>query len=154
PPARAPPWTPPATSRRGSRRSRRPAAHPRRAAGSGTRANSEARHGPVRAAPRPSSRSATPRAAASRAPRPCHVTLFVRPWLPMILHASFEAAAACDEDALARLQHPEARIGEMPNAINTSGTERDAETAPAAFRKRKAMLASQSYEVHDVLEAG
>jgi ketosteroid isomerase-like protein len=72
----------------------------------------------------------------------------------MILHDFFEAAAAFDEDALARLLHPEARISEMPNAINREGTERDAETALTAFRKGKTMLASQSYDVHDVIVAG
>jgi ketosteroid isomerase-like protein len=72
----------------------------------------------------------------------------------MILHDFFEAAAAFDEDALAKLMHPDARISEMPNAINRGGTERDAETALVAFRKGRQMLAEQSYEVHDVLEAG
>jgi ketosteroid isomerase-like protein len=72
----------------------------------------------------------------------------------MILHDFFEAAAAFDEDALATLMHPDVRISEMPNAINREGTERDAETALAAFRKGREMLAEQSYEVHDVLESG
>ena len=72
----------------------------------------------------------------------------------MILHDFFDAAAAFDENALAKLLHPEARISEMPNAVNRSGTERDMTTALAAFRKGKTMLAEQSYEVHDVLEAG
>ena len=72
----------------------------------------------------------------------------------MILHDFFEAAAAFDEDALAKLMHPEARVSEMPNAINTHGTERDMDTALAAFRRGRQMLAEQSYEVHDVLEAG
>ena len=72
----------------------------------------------------------------------------------MILHEFFEAAATFDEDAMARLMHPDARISEMPNAINKNGTERDVETALAAFRKGKAMLAEQTYEVHDVLQAG
>jgi ketosteroid isomerase-like protein len=57
----------------------------------------------------------------------------------MILHDFFDAAAAFDEDALASLMHPDARISEMPLA---------------AFRKGRTMLAEQSYEVHDVLEAG
>jgi ketosteroid isomerase-like protein len=72
----------------------------------------------------------------------------------MILHEFFAAAAAFDEDALAKLLHPEARISEMPNAINPEGTERDVQAALAAFRKGKALLARQSYEVHEVLEAG
>jgi ketosteroid isomerase-like protein len=72
----------------------------------------------------------------------------------MILHDFFEAAAAFDEDALATLLHPDVRISEMPNAVNRGGTERDATTALAAFRKGKTLLAEQSYEVHDVLDAG
>jgi len=72
----------------------------------------------------------------------------------MILQDFFDAAAAFDEDALARLVHPEVRISEMPNAVNRGGTERGREDALAAFRRGRAMLASQSYEVHDVLEAG
>src|SRR3954454_10251397 len=72
----------------------------------------------------------------------------------MILHDFFEAAAAFDEHALAKLIHPEVRIREMPNAINREGTERDAETARAALRKGATLLAEQSYEVHDVLRAG
>jgi len=72
----------------------------------------------------------------------------------MILHEFFEAVAAFDEGAMAALLHPDARISEMPNAINREGTERDVQAALAAFRKGKALLASQSYEVHEVLEAG
>ena len=72
----------------------------------------------------------------------------------MILHEFFEAATAFDEDALAKLLHPDARISEMPNAINKNGTERDLEAALAAFRKGKTMLAEQRYDVHDVIVAG
>jgi ketosteroid isomerase-like protein len=72
----------------------------------------------------------------------------------MILHDFFEAAAAFDEDALAKLIHPDVHFSEMPNAINRGGTERGREEARAAFRRGKALLAEQSYEVHDVLEAG
>ncbi len=72
----------------------------------------------------------------------------------MLLHDFFDAVAAFDEDAFAKLMHPEARISEMPNAINKNGTERDVDTALAAFRKGKAMLASQSYDVQDVIVAG
>ena len=72
----------------------------------------------------------------------------------MILHDFFDAAAAFDEDALATLLHPDVRISEMPNAINRGGTERGAQEAFAAFRKGRAMLAEQSYDVHDVIVAG
>jgi ketosteroid isomerase-like protein len=72
----------------------------------------------------------------------------------MILDDFFTAAAAFDEDALAAIVHPDVRISEMPNAINKGGTERDRETALAAFRRGRELLAEQSYEVHEVLEAG
>jgi ketosteroid isomerase-like protein len=72
----------------------------------------------------------------------------------MILHDFFEAAAAFDEDALAKLLHPEARISEMPNAVNRGGTERGPEDALAAFRRGREMLAGQAYDVEDVIVAG
>jgi ketosteroid isomerase-like protein len=72
----------------------------------------------------------------------------------MILHDFLEAVAAFDEEAMTKLIHPDVRFSEMPNAINREGTERDAETALLAFRKGRAMLAEQSYDVHEVLEAG
>ena len=72
----------------------------------------------------------------------------------MILHEFFEAAAAFDENALVKLMHPDVRISEMPNAVNRGGTERGAEDALAAFRRGKAMLARQSYDVEDVIVAG
>jgi ketosteroid isomerase-like protein len=72
----------------------------------------------------------------------------------MLLHDFFDAVAAFDEDAFAKLMHPEARISEMPNAINKNGTERDLDTALAAFRNGKTMLAEQSYDVEDVIVAG
>ena len=43
----------------------------------------------------------------------------------MILDDFFAAAAEFDDEALARVMHPEARFSEMPNAINRDGTERD-----------------------------
>ena len=72
----------------------------------------------------------------------------------MILHDFFDAAATFDEDALAKLMHPEVRISEMPNAINRGGTERGPDEALVAFRKGKEMLARQSYDVQDVIVAG
>jgi ketosteroid isomerase-like protein len=72
----------------------------------------------------------------------------------MIVHDFFDAAARFDEAALAALLHPEARISELPNAINREGTERDVAQAREAFARGKGLLASQSYDVHQVLEAG
>ena len=72
----------------------------------------------------------------------------------MILHDFFAAAATFDEDALARLLHPEAIITELPNAINRDGTERDVTAARDAFARGRGLLASQRYDVHEVIEAG
>src|SRR5689334_9457164 len=72
----------------------------------------------------------------------------------MILHDFFDAAARFDDGALSRLLHPEARISELPNAINREGTERDVEQARAAFARGRGMLASQTYDVHQVIQDG
>jgi ketosteroid isomerase-like protein len=72
----------------------------------------------------------------------------------MLLHDFFAAAAAFDEEAMARIMHPDGHISEMPNAINRAGTERDVPTARKAFARGKGMLAKQSYEVHEVLQSG
>src|SRR3954447_6892454 len=72
----------------------------------------------------------------------------------MILHEFFAAAATFDEDALARVLHPEARISEMPNAINRHGTERDLPAAREAFARGRPLPVAQRYDVHDVLVAG
>src|SRR3954451_8910419 len=72
----------------------------------------------------------------------------------MLLDDFFAAAAAFDAEALERVLHPDARISEMPNAINRTGTERDVADARAAFARGKGLLSSQSYDVHDVVQAG
>ena len=72
----------------------------------------------------------------------------------MILEDFFAAAAAFDEEALGRVLHPEARISEMPNAINRGGTERDVAAAREAFQRGKGLLSQQSYDVHEVIEHG
>jgi ketosteroid isomerase-like protein len=72
----------------------------------------------------------------------------------MILHDFFDAAARFDDDALAAVLHPHARISEMPNAINPTGTERDLAQAREAFVRGRGLLASQAYDVHQVIEAG
>jgi ketosteroid isomerase-like protein len=69
----------------------------------------------------------------------------------MILDDFFTAAAAFDEDALAAILHPEARISELPNAINKDGTERSLEEAQTAFRRGRALLSEQSYDVKKVV---
>ena len=72
----------------------------------------------------------------------------------MILDDFFAAVAAFDEDALAPLLHPDVRISEMPNAMNREGSERTREEALEAFRRGRGLLAEQSYDVHEVIEAG
>lgn len=72
----------------------------------------------------------------------------------MILDDFFAAASAFDEEALARVLHPDARISEMPNLINREGTERDLTSAREAFARGKGLLARQSYDVHEVIKAG
>ena len=72
----------------------------------------------------------------------------------MILDDFFAAAAAFDEEAMARVLHPEARISEMPNAVNRDGTERDVPAARKAFARGKGLLSEQTYDVHEVLQTG
>ena len=72
----------------------------------------------------------------------------------MILDDFFAAAAAFDAEALERVLHPEARIREMPHAINQGGTERNTVQAREAFERGKGLLSSQRYDVHDVIETG
>src|SRR3954451_23040648 len=72
----------------------------------------------------------------------------------MILDDFFAAAAAFDAEALARVLHPEARISEMPNAINRAGTERDMVQAREAFERGKGLLSDQRYDVHETVVAG
>jgi ketosteroid isomerase-like protein len=72
----------------------------------------------------------------------------------MILHDFFDATARFDEDALDAVLHPDAHISEMPNAINRTGTERDVAQAREAFARGRGLLASQAYDVHQVIEAG
>lgn len=72
----------------------------------------------------------------------------------MILHDFYSAAAAFDDEALARVVHPEARFSEMPNRINPEGTERDLPAAREAFQRGQGLLSAQSFEIHAALEAG
>src|SRR3954451_23770735 len=72
----------------------------------------------------------------------------------MILDDFFSAAAAFDEEALARVLHPDAQISEMPNAINRHGTERTVAEAREAFARGKGLLSAQSYDVHQIITAG
>lgn len=71
-----------------------------------------------------------------------------------ILDDFFTAASTFDAGALARVLHPEARISEMPNAINREGTERDVAAAREAFERGRGLLSAQRYDVHQVVEAG
>jgi ketosteroid isomerase-like protein len=72
----------------------------------------------------------------------------------MILEELFAACAAFDDEALARLLHPDVRISEMPNLINREGTDRDLPAAREAFQRGKELLSSQSFEIHSALEVG
>ena len=72
----------------------------------------------------------------------------------MILHDFFDAAARFDDTALAAVMHPEARISEMPNAINRDGSERDLVAAREAFARGKGLLSEQRYDIHQVVTAG
>src|ERR1700750_3215577 len=72
----------------------------------------------------------------------------------MILHDFYSAAAAFDDEALARVVHPEAHFSEMPNLINTEGSERDLPAAREAFQRGKGLLSSHSFEIHSALEVG
>ena len=72
----------------------------------------------------------------------------------MILDDFFAAAAAFDAEALARVLHPDARISELPNAINRGGSKRDMVEARAAFERGKGLLSEQSYDVHETIVSG
>ena len=73
----------------------------------------------------------------------------------MILDDFFAAVAAFDDEALARVVHPDVRFSEMPNAINRDGTERDRAAALAGVRAGpRTLLAQQSYDVHERVDAG
>ena len=71
----------------------------------------------------------------------------------MILHEFFDAAARFDDVALAELLHPEARISELPNAINRDGTERDAEQAREAFERISAAVSDVGTRIQAIAEA-
>jgi len=71
----------------------------------------------------------------------------------MILDDFFAAAETFDDAALARVLHPDARISEMPNAINPSGAERDVPAAREAFARGRGLLSSQRYDVRDAIVA-
>jgi ketosteroid isomerase-like protein len=66
----------------------------------------------------------------------------------------FTAVATFDAEALAGLLHPDARISEMPNAVNTTGTERDRATALEVFEWGRELLRAQSFDVHERVVAG
>ncbi|MEA2131844.1 MAG: hypothetical protein QOJ85_4735 [Solirubrobacteraceae bacterium] len=57
------------------------------------------------------------------------------------------------EDLLALL-HPEVRVIEHPNLINPAGATRDRDAVAAGYVAGKALLAEQSFELHEVLVAG
>jgi ketosteroid isomerase-like protein len=72
----------------------------------------------------------------------------------MVLDDFFRAAETFDDEALARVLHPDARVSELPNLINRDGTERDLDDARKAFANGRGLLSAQRYEIHEVIEAG
>jgi ketosteroid isomerase-like protein len=72
----------------------------------------------------------------------------------MILHDFFDAVTRFDDTALEAVMHPQARVSEMPNAINRNGTERGLAGARDAFARGRGLLAAQSFEIHEVIESG
>jgi ketosteroid isomerase-like protein len=72
----------------------------------------------------------------------------------MILDDFFAAAAAFDDEALARVLHTAAHISEMPNLINRAGTERGVDAACEAFARGRGLLSAQRYDVHQVITSG
>src|SRR5688572_4418448 len=72
----------------------------------------------------------------------------------MVLDDLFSAVADFDGARLAAIVHDEVRFSEMPNLINPEGTERDREAALAGLEKGRALLARQSYDVHERVVAG
>jgi ketosteroid isomerase-like protein len=72
----------------------------------------------------------------------------------MILEDFYSAAAAFDEEAFLRVVDADVRFSEMPNLINSKGTERDLSIALRAFRRGKELLSAQSFEIHSALEVG
>jgi ketosteroid isomerase-like protein len=67
-------------------------------------------------------------------------------------------AVVADLDAgvenLLALLHPEVRVIEHPNPINPAGATRDRDAVAAGYVAGKALLAEQSFELHEVLVAG
>jgi ketosteroid isomerase-like protein len=58
------------------------------------------------------------------------------------------------EDDLRAVVHPDARFVEHPNPVVPAGAVRDAAESEQGFRAGKALLAEQSFELHEVLVAG
>jgi ketosteroid isomerase-like protein len=57
-------------------------------------------------------------------------------------------------DALLDVLDPAVRITEHPNAISPRGAVRDRDAAVAGFLAGKALLESQTFDVHEVLVSG
>ncbi len=64
------------------------------------------------------------------------------------------ADLASGADDLRDILHPDVRITEHPNAINPRGQVRDRDASIAGFEAGKQLLASQTFEVHEVIANG
>ncbi|MGY1778098.1 nuclear transport factor 2 family protein [Geodermatophilus sp. SYSU D00804] len=64
------------------------------------------------------------------------------------------ADLAASEDDLRPLLDARLRVVEHPNAVTPRGATRDLAGTLAGFRAGKALLAEQSFEVHEVLTSG
>jgi ketosteroid isomerase-like protein len=58
------------------------------------------------------------------------------------------------QEALLELLHPDVRITEHPNAIAPSGAVRDRDGAVAGFLAGKKLLATQDFEILELLASG
>ncbi len=67
----------------------------------------------------------------------------------MIIDDLFAAVSEFDADRLAAIVHDDVRFSEMPNLINPEGTERDRSQALEGLAKGRALLARQSYDIHE-----
>lgn len=57
-------------------------------------------------------------------------------------------------DALLDVLDPAVRITEHPNAINPRGAVRDRDAALAGFMAGKALLATQTFDIHELVASG
>jgi ketosteroid isomerase-like protein len=73
-----------------------------------------------------------------------------------VVRRYFEIVAdlGSSQEALLELLHPDVRITEHPNAIAPSGAVRDRDGAVAGFLAGKKLLATQDFEILELLASG